>query len=179
MKPSTFLRQAYLTIWSQRSVRERRLLALGAFALLAASVWSGLLTPAWRVWREAPSRQASLETQTRQMLRLQAEARQLQTPQRIARAEAIQLLSSSAQTLLGPGTQLSPQGDELRVNLQATSARGLAEWLAQAREEAQSLPRLVQLQKQEATSAPAPRAGKTPDTPAGATWSGLLVLRLP
>ena len=83
--------------------------ALLFFYGLAASVWSGLLTPAWRVWREAPSRQASLETQTRQMLRLQAEARQLQTPQRIARAEAIQLLSSSAQTLLGPGTQHGAQ----------------------------------------------------------------------
>jgi len=104
------LRQAATAAWQQRPPRERSLLALGAAVLLAAVLWSTLVTPAWRVWREAPARQASLEAQTRQMLQLQAEARQLQAPQRIDRATALQLLSSSAAELLGSEAQLTPQG---------------------------------------------------------------------
>ena len=175
----TAARSAALTVWQQRSASERRLLALGAVVLLGAVVWSGLLAPAWRVWREAPARQASLEAQTRQMRRLQAEALQLQAPPRIERTEALKRLGQSAQELLGPGVQLSPQGEEVRVTLQAASASGLAEWLAQARDQAQALPRLAQLQKQDAAAEPAARAGKNPDAPAGPTWSGTLVLRLP
>ncbi|MFM7026183.1 MAG: type II secretion system protein GspM [Limnohabitans sp.] len=173
------VRQTAMAAWQQRAVREQRLLALGGIVLVCAMVWIGLLAPAWQVWHEAPSRQADLDTQTRHMLQLQAEARQLQAPQRIERVEALKLLGSSAQQLLGPGAQLNAQGDELRVTLQAASANGLAEWLAQARDKAQALPRLAQLQKQEPSSEPAPRAGKTPDTPAGVTWSGTLVLRIP
>ena len=175
----TSLRTAALSAWQQRAPRERRLLALAGVVLLGASVWIGLLAPAWRVWREAPSRQASLETQTRQMQRLQVEARQLQAPPRIERTEALKRLDHSAQALLGQGAQLSPQGEEIRVTLQAASASGLAEWLTQARDQAQALPRLVQLQKQDPASEPAPRMGKTADTPIGPTWSGTLVLRLP
>lgn len=175
----TELRQTANAAWQQRAPRERRLLTLGATVLLVALVWSALVAPAWRVWREAPARQASLEAQTRQMLQLQAEARQLQAPRRIQRAEALQWLSASAQNLLGPGAQLTPQGEELRVTLKAVPASGLAEWLAQAREKAQTRPRLAQLQKQEATEPSPPRPGQKPDAPAGVTWSGTLVLRLP
>ena len=178
----TQARQAAASAWQQRAPRERRLLTLGAAVLLVAVVWSLLLAPAWRVWREAPARQASLQAQTRQMLQLQAEARQLQAPNRIERSQALKLLSDSA-TLLGPKAQLSPQGDELRVTLQATPARGLAEWLAQAREKAQARPRLAQLQKQDATDTPsstgATPGDKSPDMANGPIWRGTLVLQLP
>lgn len=173
-------RQAAAAAWQQRAPRERRLLTLGAAVLLVAAVWSLLLAPAWRVWREAPARQASLQAQTRQMLQLQAEARQLQAPSRIERSQALKLLNDSA-SLLGPKAQLSPQGDELRVTLQATPARGLAEWLAQAREKAQARPRLAQLQKQETDPATSqdPKTGAASSMAEGPTWSGTLVLQLP
>ena len=169
------VRQAAHTAWQQRAPRERRLLALGAAVLLGVALWRLLLAPAWQVWREAPAQQARLETQTRQMLQLQAEARQLQAPSRIERGQALAWLHANAPDLLGPRTQLSAQGDELRVTVQAASASGLAQWLAQAREKAQTRPRLAQLQKQPDPSSP----GATIDKDSGPTWSGTLVMQLP
>jgi len=168
----TQARQTAANAWQQRAPRERRLLALGAAVLSVAAVWSLLLAPAWRVWREAPQQEMRLQAQTRQMLQLQAQARQMQAPSRIERSQALKLLGDSA-ALLGPKAQLSPQGDELRVTLQAAPASGLAQWLADARENAQSRPRLVQLQKQDAADTPPQGAATDP------TWRGTLVLQLP
>jgi len=160
------LRQNARAAWQQRPARERRLLVLGAAVLLLALVWSAMIAPAWRVWREAPQRQAMLEAQTRQMRQWQAEAQQLQTPRRIEREQALRLLTASAASLLGPGAQLTPQGDSLRVGLQAAPAAGLAQWLAQAREQALALPSQAQLERQD-------------DKGSEPTWRGTLLLRLP
>jgi general secretion pathway protein M len=179
MKPWHAAHTALRTAWQQRPVRERRLLALGGGVLLCALLWGLWLMPAWRTWQQGPEKLSQLEAQTRQMLRLQAEARQLQTPQRIDRTQALQQLDKSAQALLGQTAQLSVQGEELRVTLQRASASGLFEWLVQAREKSQSTPRLVQLDKQEAASDTPARKGPASEAPAGPTWSGTLVLRLP
>ena len=160
------LRQSARAGWQQRAPRERYLLGLGAAVLLLALVWSQLIAPAWRVWREAPQRQAMLEAQTRQMRQWQAEAQQLQTPRRIEREQALRLLTASATSLLGPGAQVTPQGDSLRISLQAAPAAGLAQWLAQAREQALALPSQAQLQRQD-------------DKASEPTWRGTLLLRLP
>lgn len=182
--PWTSARQAAAKAWQQRAPRERRLLTLGATVLLAAMLWSWLLAPAWRVWNEAPARQASLEAHTRQMLQLQAEARLLQAPSRIERSQALKLLSDSA-SLLGPNAKLDTEGDALRVSLQAATPSGLAQWLAQARDKAQVRPRLAQLQQQPA-AAPSLSSRRsadpisTPDEAASAPlWAGTLVLQLP
>lgn len=167
MSAWTYLRQAADSAWQARAPRERRLLAVGAGVLLLALVWSTLLAPAWRVWREAPLQQATLDAQTRHMQQLQAQARQLQTPRRIEREQALRLLSTSAGSLLGAGAQLSPQGDSVRVSFKAASASGLAQWLAQAREQALALPQQAQLQRQ------------SQDSDTETTWSGSLLLRLP
>jgi general secretion pathway protein M len=163
---------ALATAWQQRAPRERRALTLGAAVLLVAAVWRLLVAPAWQVWHEAPARQATLEAQTRQMLQLQAQARQMPLPSRIERAQALSLLNVSAQALLGPRTQLTPQGDELRVTLHAAPASGLTEWLAQAREKAQARPRLAQLQQQAVPD-------QNTEVASGPTWNGTLVLQLP
>lgn len=160
------LRAGIGTAWQQRPARERRLLALGATVLLLTTVWTLLIAPAWQVWREAPQRQARLEAQTRQMLQLQAEAQQLQAPRHVDRAQALRLLGTSTASLLGPGAQLTPQGDSLRLSFKAATATGLAQWLAQAREQALALPSQAQLQRQDSTESET-------------TWSGTLLLRLP
>lgn len=176
------LRQNALSAWRKRPARERLLLGLGTAVLLAALVWTTLLAPAWRVWQQAPTQQARIEQQTREMLQLQAQARQLQAPRRVDRAEALRLLQDSAQALLGPGVQLAPQGDELRVTLKAASPTGLAQWLEQARDKALARPHMARLQ-QAAEPVP-PRPGQSSGNPAspaasGPSWSGTLVLRLP
>ena len=167
--PSPAWAQALRTAWQQRPARERGLLLVGGSLLVLLALWQWGIAPALSVWREAPARQARLETQTRQMLQLQAEAQRLQAPSRLGRAPALERLQTSADRLLGPGAQLKPQGEQLHVTLQATSALALAQWLAQSREQAQALPVQVQLK-------PAPRPAGESTEP---LWQGSLVLRLP
>ena len=157
---------ALRSLWQQRSVRERRLLVLAAALLALALLWSWALAPALQTWRSAPERQAELDRQSRQMLQWQAQARQLQATTRLSPAQAQARLQASSAALLGAGAQLSLQGDQLRVQLQAAPAEGLARWLAQAREQAQALPLSAQLEQ----------LGTDPQD---VRWRGQLLLRLP
>ena len=157
---------ALRSLWQQRSLRERRLLALAAALLALALLWSWGLAPALQTWRIAPQRQAELDQQSRQMLQWQAQARPLQNPARQTREQALARLQAASNALLGTGAQLSVQGDQLRVQLQAAPAEGLARWLAQAREQAQALPQSAQLEQ----------LGSDPQD---VRWRGQLLLRLP
>ena len=161
--------QTLRAAWQQRPVRERRLLLAGGTLFLLLALWQWGIAPALSVWREAPARQARLETQTRQMLQLQAEAQRLQAPSRLGRTQALERLQASADRLLGSGAQLKPLGEQVHVTLQATPAPALAQWLAQAREQAQALPVQTQLKQ-------APRSSGESTEP---LWQGSLVLRLP
>lgn len=173
--------------WQQRPARERRLLVLAGMVLGAALLWQWGLAPALATWRSAPQRQAELDNQTRQMLQLQAQARQLQAPGRVPRADAVRRLETSARELLGAQARLHVQGDQLRLSLNAAPASGLAQWLQQAREQAQALPQSARLQRADSSAntppaSPASPATSTPRPPASATeplWQGELSLRLP
>ena len=178
MKPR--MRQTLQTLrsaWQQRSVRERRLLALAAAVLGLALLWQLGVAPALTTWQGAAQRQAELDLQTRHMLQLQAEARQLQAPTRMPRPQAIALLESSAASLLGKDARLTVQDDLLRVSLVAAPAAGLAQWLAQAREKALTLPQSARLERVP------PSLSATAPTPAPTAteilWRGELALRLP
>lgn len=172
--------------WQQRSVRERRLLALAAALLGLALLWQLGVAPALTTWQGAAQRQAELDRQTRHMLQLQAEARQLQAPTRMPRLQAVALLENSAASLLGKDARLTVQDDVLRVNVVAAPAAGLAQWLAQAREKALALPQSARLERVPAAlaaTAPAPTtAAATSVATSVATevfWRGELALRLP
>lgn len=167
--------------WQQRSARER--LGLGGLAWLlgAALLWQWGLAPALATWRMAEHQQAQLDSQTLQMLQLQAQAQQLKPPQRLPRADAVRHLQTSAEQLLGQQVKLDVQGEQLRLSLLAAPAQGLAQWLRQAREHAQAVPMSAQLQRAEPAAA-APTAPTTPPAPgrtsAEALWRGELTLRL-
>lgn len=154
--------------WQQRPQRERRLLLAGGTLLAALALWQIVIAPAWSVWRKAPAHQAELDARTREMLGLQAEVRQWQTAPPLTRNAALLQLRNSAEQLLGPGAQLQAQGDQLQLTLRAASAEGLAQWLAQARSQAQTRTVRAELQRQDAHA-----AGTLP------TWQGQLSLRLP
>jgi len=158
--------------WRQRSDRERRLILLGAGVLGLALLWQWALAPALSTWRIAPQRQAELDAQTRQMLQLQAEARQLKAPARIARPTAIASVETSARTLLGQDSQVQAQGELLQVRLTSASAAGLAQWLAQTREQAQALPVAARLEQL------TPAKTASPGEAAEVLWRGELTLRL-
>jgi len=153
--------------WQQRTARERRLLLWAAALMALLLLWQWGIGPAWSVWRAAPVRQAQLDAQTQRMLQLQAEAARLQAPARLARPAVIAQLQRSADSLLGPGVQLQARDEHLHVSLQAAPAEGLAQWLAQAREQAQALPQQARLQRLQTSDR---------DTP---SWQGSLVVRLP
>lgn len=169
----TSLGPACQRLWQQRSARERRLLQAAALLLGVALLWLWGLAPALRTWQAAAQQQAALDRQTRQMQQWQAEARELQAPTRLPRAEALAWLERSSAALLGPQAKLQVQGDQLRLSLQATPASGLSQWLVQARERAQALPQSVRLQRASAGSNPASPEQADP------LWSGELTLRLP
>lgn len=161
--------QALHATWQQRPARERRAL-LAAGTLLALFVlWQTAIAPAWSVWREAPARQARMDAQTRQMLQLQAQMQSLQATTRIGRREALTQLQKAADTWLGPGAQLQPQGEQVLVTLKAATAGGLAQWLAAARNKSQAQPLQVQLQRSDSAPTDRPEA----------LWQGSLLMRLP
>lgn len=163
--PVSTVRTALGQAWCQRSPREQQLLSVGALVMALAVIWSLAWAPAWRTWQEAPARQAQLDAQSQQMQQLQAQAKQLEKPNPITRAEALAWLENNLGEL-GPEARITPQGERANLSLNAAPPEALARWLGDARERAQALPVQAQLQQ----SAPA-------GTPA--TWRGTLVLRLP
>lgn len=180
----TTLRQA----WQQRSPREQQLLGLATAVLALAALWQVALAPAWHTWQEAPNRQARLDAQTQRMLELQAQAKSLQKPLAISRAEAMQWLESSLAEL-GTGAKIQRQGEQLQLSVEAAPADKMAHWLSQARLRAQALPLQAQLQQIPEPGKPArptatpPSANSANTSAADKTstvyWRGTLLLRLP
>jgi general secretion pathway protein M len=173
--PAHALRAALDQAWAQRNPREQLLLGLGALVLALASVWSLAVAPAWRTWQEAPARQARLDAQSQHMQQLQAQAKSLQKPSPISRAEALTWLENKLAEL-GPEARISLQGEHASLSLNAAPAEALARWLSQAREHAQALP--VQAQLQHSTT-PATPPADPPHSGSSVLWRGTMLLRLP
>ena len=151
--------------WQQLASRERNLM-LGAFALvLAALLWQLVLAPSIKTLRTAPAQSQALDGQLQRMQSLQAQAKALQQQASLSHDEAVRALNLATRQTLGNSAQISIQGDRATVTLQATGADALAQWLAQARLNARSTPMEARLSRLA--------------TPAGVTWSGVLVMGLP
>ena len=163
--------QAWRQAWDARSPREQTLLRAAAFLLAVVVVWQWAWAPAWRTWQEAPARQAALDGQTQRMLQWQAQAKGLQKPSTISRAEATQWLEKNLSDL-GPNAKLSLTGDDVTLRVEAAPALAMARWLSQARENAQTLPLQAQMQQAQPQQANSP-------SPNEVLWQGTLVLRLP
>jgi general secretion pathway protein M len=158
--------QAWLKAWNARSPREQTLLRAAAFFLALVVVWQWAWAPAWRTWQEAPARQVALDGQTQGMLQWQAQAKGLQKPSSISRAEATQWLEKNLSDL-GPNAKIILNGDDVTLRIEAAPALAMARWLSQAREHAQTLPHQAQMQQ---ANSPLPNE---------VLWQGTLVLRLP
>ena len=146
--------------WQALSPREQRgILVLGAL-LAMLLFWSIAIAPALNTLRDSDNRRAQISQQQAHMLAMQAQAQALQTRTPLARDEALRNLQG-----LTPGAQmqLHVQGDRVTVQLKAVPAAALANWLAQARSQAQALPVEAHLTRGNAAM----------------TWDGSLVLSLP
>ena len=182
----TALRAAWDQAWQQRTARERQLVLIAAWFLLAAALWSWAFAPAWRTWQEAPKRQAALDATSKQMQQLQAQAQAFKKPSDLTRAEALRWLEENIPKQLGAETRWQLQGDRLSVQLSGNSPEQLAAWLAQARERAQALPVQAQLQQASAKVSGPASPTSMPSTPSMSDpssgpvlWNGTLLLSLP
>ena len=146
--------------WQALSPREQRGLSLLGALLAVLLFWLIAIAPALNTLRDSDHRRAQIGQQHAHMLALQAQAQALQTRTPISRDEALRNLQG-----LTPGAQmqLNVQGDRVMVQLKAVPAAALANWLTQARSQAQALPVEAHLTRSNTAM----------------TWDGSLVLSLP
>jgi general secretion pathway protein M len=151
--------------WAQLAPREKTMLLGAVTVVLLAVLWQLLLAPAMRTLRTAPAQAQQLDTQLQRMLSLQAQAKSLQQQAALGYDDAVRALNLATKQTLGITAQVSISGERATITLQATGADTLAQWLAQVRLNARATPveaRLTRLA-----------------TPAGVSWSGVLVMALP
>ena len=151
--------------WRRMADRDQTLVALAVLLLLATLLWLFSVAPSLATLRSADADTKTLNAQLQRMQAMQAQAQALQKLPTLGFDEAVRTLTAATRQTLGATAQLSVTGDRASITLKAASGDMLAEWLAQARLNARSLPleaRLVRAQ-----------------TPAGAAWNGVLVMGLP
>ncbi len=147
--------------WQALSTREQRSLSLLGALLAVLVFWSIAITPALNTLRDSDNRRAQIGQQQAHMLTLQAQAQALQTRTSLSRDEALRNLQGLTP---GPQMQLNVQGDRVMVQLKAVPAATLANWLAQARSQAQAMPLEANLRR---------------SNNAAVVWDGSLVMSLP
>lgn len=172
--------------WQGLNARERLLVSvlLGLFG-----VWlfvSIVISPALRTLNASESQRAEVAQQVVQMRALQQRAQELQRTKPLSRDESLRSLQSITPTG-NPALQMTIQGDRVMVQLKNLSASQLANWLAQARSNAQALPDEVHISRSatsslnSSTSLSASSGGNATNNSTNATnsWDGQIILRLP
>ena len=176
MKALTSLRAQASARWQTFSPRDQRVLAALASCLGVLLVAAIAVLPARNTLHDSDNRRAHIAQQQAHMLALQAQAQALKARTPLSRDEALRSLQS-----LTPGTQmqLNVQGDRVTVQLKAVPAPALANWLTQARSQAQALPVEAHLTRNTTGTA----STTPPTTPVSnanvVVWDGNLVLSLP
>jgi general secretion pathway protein M len=151
--------------WQGLSPREQRGVSMLSALLGVLLFWSIAIAPALNTLSDSDNRRAQIGQQQAHMLALQNQAQALQTRTPLSRDEALRNLQG-----LTPGAQmqLNVQGDRVSAQLKAVPAPALANWLAQARSQAQALPVEAHLTR-----------GNTTGANSAVVWDGSLVLSLP
>lgn len=132
-------------LWNRLADRERRMLEVAVWALGLAGVWWLLIAPALDTVRTAPARHAQLDTIIQTMRSMQSEAQSLAVRDTLPADETRRQLEQSAQQHLGPATQISSAGNRATITVKGASPDAFAQWLAQARSNARSLPLEIHL----------------------------------
>ena len=158
-----------LARWQAFSPRDQRVLSTLAGVIGLLVFISLAVTPALHTLRDSDHRRGQIAQQQAHMLALQAQAQALQTRTVLSRDEALRQLQSITPNKY---MQLQAQGTRVSVQLKAMPAADLALWLAQARQQAQTLPTEAHLTR----NAGSPTATTTT---AATVWDGNLVLSLP
>ncbi|MEJ8846620.1 type II secretion system protein GspM [Variovorax rhizosphaerae] len=147
--------------WAAMETRERRLVATAVTLVLLALVWWVALAPALRTLTAAREEHKRLDVELQRMSTLQAQAQALQAQPRANRDESLRALETSVRQSLGASAQVVNAGDAANVMMRAAPPDVLAEWLAQARNNARAVPREAHLTR----AAAAPSASSTSALP--------------
>jgi len=148
--------------WAALAARDRMLVA-GAAALVGLALfWWVALAPALGTLRSAEDQHRVLDTQLQQMLRLQAQAKAMQAQPRQNPDEAMRQLEQSIRQQLGTSARYAIAGERVTLTLTNTAPAALAQWLAQVRANARTIPGEARLARN-----------------SGGGWDGTLVLILP
>lgn len=139
---------AWKAAWRARPARERRLVGTALVLLLSLLLVRGLLAPAWSQLQAAPAQRAALEAEALAMRPLLAELKRLQALPPPAAGEAEAALRAATARLLGPASQLLPQGERWVVELRDVEGAALGDWLAACRRHARALPVELRLERQ-------------------------------
>jgi general secretion pathway protein M len=148
--------------WTALAPRERLLLGGAAAVVGLALVWLILVGPALSALRNAESQQRALDAQLQRVLNLQSQAKALQSQPRQNQDEAVRQLEVSVRERLGTAARMTIAGERATVTLTGASPDALAQWLAQARANARTLPAEARLTRN-----------------AAGLWEGTVVLNLP
>ncbi|WP_213953057.1 type II secretion system protein GspM [Variovorax sp. dw_954] len=163
--------------WAEMETRERRLVTAAVTLVLLALVWWVALAPALNTLSAAREEHKRLDAQLQRMSTLQAQAKALQSQPRANRDESLRALESSVRQSLGASAQVVNAGDAANVMMRAAPADALAQWLAQARNNARAVPREAHLTRAasaggaSATSSASATPG-LPTTPGGPLQPG-------
>ena len=172
--------------WQGLNARERLLVSV-FFGLFGIWLFVSIaISPALRTLNSAQQQRAEVAQQVVQMRALQQRAQELQKTKPLSRDESIRSLQSITPTG-NPALQMTIQGDRVLVQLKNLSASQLANWLAQARSNAQALPDEVHISRSisssvsASTSTSASSGVNAPSNSTNATtaWDGQIILRLP
>ena len=173
MSALTQIRTQALSRWQALSPREQRGVSVLGALLAMLLFWSITIAPALNTLRDSDNRRAQIGQQQAHMLALQSQAQALQARTPLSRDEALRTLQGLTP---GPQIQLNVQGERISVQLKAVPAPTLANWLTQARTQAQALPVEAHLTR---GNAPATNNASAPVANSAVVWDGSLVLSLP
>ena len=159
--PLSFL-QRLSTQWQGFAPREKTLISAALAVVVAALLWWVAVAPALAVLKTAQTQRSALDAQLQQMQTLQAQAKSLQALPRVKSADAARALEALVKQRFGATAQLSLAGNQATVTLSNTGADALAQFLGQARAQANAVPSQARLR----------RSGNLQ------AWDGTLVLQL-
>jgi general secretion pathway protein M len=151
--------------------KDRQRLLVLASVFLSLMLWTWNLAPALKTLREVPLQLTQLDAQTQQLKAMQAQAQTLQKSPRIKSNEAASLLQKAASEVLGNGARLNIEGTRATLTLSGVSADSLAQFVALARTQSQTMPIEAHLQKFSASGSASKDSKEL--------WRGALILSLP
>ena len=114
--------------WAGLQPRERMGLSAALVLLALFLVWSQLLAPGLRLWREAPAQHLRLDAQMQRMLDLRAQAEALKGQTMKAPEQWLEGLAVATRSL--GASELVWSGNTANVRLQNCTPQALARWLS-------------------------------------------------